>query len=286
MSYLTQRESTKSPSTRAPRGACDCHAHIFGDPAHYSFVQERSYTPPQASVMQYRGMLDQLGIDRAVIVQPSVYGTDNSCTLDAVAQLGLSSTRAVLTLDAAVTDAELEDYHRRGARGVRFNTISTGRAPLEQLEQIAGRISPFGWHIQTYVPPAILRELRPTIQRLPVPLVIDHMGQLPADATMNHPDVKLVLDLLENGNTWVKLTPYRISIAGHPYTDTLELARAMLHRAPERCIWGSDWPHPALTDYMPDDGDLFDLLCSLVTNPEQLHKVLVSNPARLYGFDP
>ena len=283
--YLKQRETTKAPRMRAPPGACDCHAHVFGDPTRFPFVQERGYTPAEAPPKQYRRMLDTLGIERAVIVQPSVYGNDNSCTLDAVAQLGRSTTRAVVMFDATVTDAELEDFQRRGVRGVRFNAFSKERAPLDQMEQIAARISPLGWHIQTYATPALLRALRPTILRLPVPVVIDHMGQVPADAPANHPDVELVLDLLKAGQTWIKLTPYRVSAAGHPYTDTAALARAMLRQAPDRCIWGSDWPHPALTDYMPDDGDLFDLLCDCVSGEEELKKVLVSNPARLYGFD-
>ena len=230
-------------------------------------------------------MLDILGFDRCVIVQPSVYGNDNSCTLDAVEALGLDRARAVVMVDASVTDAQLDNFQRRGARGVRFNAMSKGRVRLDQMEEIASRIAPFGWHIQTYVTPALLHELRPTILRLPVPVVIDHMGQIRADTSLDHPDVKLLLDLLASGNTWVKLTPYRISVAGHPYADTVSLARALLRHAPDRCVWGSDWPHPDLTGYMPDDGELFDLMCDWASGETELKGVLSSNPEKLYGFN-
>ncbi len=284
MTYLKQRDSTRAPRRLAPAGACDCHAHVFGNAAQYPFVAERSYTPPEAPVEQYRSMLQTLGIQRGVIVQPSVYGNDNSCTLDAAARFGAANARAVVMFDASVTDKQLEEFHRRGARGVRFNAMSKGRAPIEDMEEIAARIAPLGWHIQTYATPALLRELRPTILRLPVHLVIDHMGQVSADAPADHPDVMLLLDLLKSGQTWVKLSAYRISVKGHPYTDATMLAKAMLKAAPDRCIWGSDWSHPALEQYMPDDGDLFDLLCDWVEDDAQLDRVLRANPARLYGF--
>jgi predicted TIM-barrel fold metal-dependent hydrolase len=229
-------------------------------------------------------MLGRLGIERMVIVQPSVYGFDNSCTLAAVASFGVQRARAVAMFDSSLSDAELHKLDAAGVRGVRFITLAKGGAPLEQLQNVAARIAPLGWHIQMYLTPEIWRQLSPVIARLPAPVVIDHMGQLTPDRAPDDPDLRAILRLLESGRAWVKLVPYRVSLAGPPYRDVMPLARTFMRHAPERCLWGSDWPHPHLFDYMPDDGELLDLMLEWAPDEKLRKKVLVDNPAVLYGF--
>jgi predicted TIM-barrel fold metal-dependent hydrolase len=281
---LKQRDETKPPSFAVPAHGCDCHAHIFGDPRRFRFIEERSYTPPPALENQYLKMLGRLGIERMVIVQPSVYGFDNSCTLAAVASFGVQRARAVAMFDSSLSDAELHKLDAAGVRGVRFITLAKGGAPLEQLQNVAARIAPLGWHIQMYLTPEIWRQLSPVIARLPAPVVIDHMGQLTPDRAPDDPDLRAILRLLESGRAWVKLVPYRVSLAGPPYRDVMPLARTFMRHAPERCLWGSDWPHPHLFDYMPDDGELLDLMLEWAPDEKLRKKVLVDNPAVLYGF--
>jgi predicted TIM-barrel fold metal-dependent hydrolase len=283
--YLKQRDRTRAPSFAVPPNACDCHAHIFGDPARFPFIAERNYTPTPALEPQYLEMLATLGVTRAVIVQPSVYGLDNRCTLAAVAKIGLPRARAVAMFDATATDAELRALDAAGVRGVRFITISRGGAPLDQLQAVADRIAPLGWHIQMYVTPETWRDLYPVIVKLPVPMVIDHMGQVTPDRTSDDPGYSAILRLLDSGRAWIKLTAYRVSNAGPPYHDVKPVAQNYLRHAPERCVWGSDWPHPDLSGYMPDDGELMDLLVDWAPDAELRKRVLVDNPAALYGFD-
>jgi predicted TIM-barrel fold metal-dependent hydrolase len=281
---LKQRDETKAPSFAVPAGACDCHAHVFGDPMRFPFIEERSYTPPPALEDQYLTMLGRLGIERMVIVQPSVYGFDNSCTLAAVAAFGAHRARAVAMFDASLSDAELRKLDAAGVRGVRFITLAKGGAPLAQLESVAARIAPLGWHIQAYLTPDIWRQLAPVIVQLPVPVVMDHMAQLTPDCASDDPDLQAILGLLESGRVWIKVIPYRVSLAGPPYRDVMPLAKTFASHAPERCLWGSDWPHPHLLDYMPDDGELLDLLPEWAPDEKLRKRVLVDNPAFLYGF--
>jgi predicted TIM-barrel fold metal-dependent hydrolase len=279
------RAVTSRPSWRAPPGATDCHCHVFGPYDRYPLSPGRSYTPPEASVAQYLEVLGTIGLSRTVIVQPSVYGTDNAVTLDAVDAIGPHRARAVVVVDEGSGAAELAAMAARGARGVRFNAVSGNGAPLEQLEWLAERIAPLGWHVQLYTHASVLPELEPVLRRLPVPVVVDHMGGVKAAAGgVEHPGFRSLLRLLENG-AWVKLSGYRAS-AGPPYADVAPMARALLQAAPERCVWGTDWPHPSLHDpaEVPDDGELLDALGRWVPDEAARRAVLVDNPARLYGF--
>jgi predicted TIM-barrel fold metal-dependent hydrolase len=271
------------PSWRAPPGACDCHFHIFGPYDRFPLDAGRHYDPPAASVAAYARMAGALGIERMVIVQPSVYGTDNACSLDAAARFGLERARVVAVLDDAVADAGLRALHAQGVRGVRFNAVSGNGLPLDRMEALARRIAPLGWHLQVYAEGRLLPDLAPRLAALPVEVVIDHMGGVRAAEGTAVPGFQALLRLLGTGRAWVKLSGYRIS-AGPPFADVAPFARALIAAAPERCVWGTDWPHPSLSDWMPEDGALFDLLGDWAPGETERRAILTDNPARLYGF--
>jgi predicted TIM-barrel fold metal-dependent hydrolase len=279
------RAVTSRPHWRPPANGTDCHMHIFGPYDRYPLSPGRGYTPPEASIAMYEALLATLGLRRTVIVQPSVYGTDNEVTLDAVAVLGPDRARAVVVVDDAVTADRLKAMHDRGTRGVRFNAVSGNGTPLEQLERLVDRIAPLGWHLQLYTHAAEMLALEPVIARLPIPVVIDHMGGVKTtEGGENSPAFAAMIRLLKGG-AWAKLCGYRSS-AGAPYADVAPMARAMIAAAPDRCVWGTDWPHPSMWPplEMPDDGHLLDLLGEWAPEPAQRQAILVDNPARLYGF--
>lgn len=282
--YLRQRDRASIPAYVAPPGACDCHAHVFGAPCQYPFAEGRSYTPPEASREEYLGMLATLGISRMVIVQPSVYGFDNRCTTRAVQAFGTDRARSIIMIPSDISDRDLQALHDGGARGVRFITVSSGGGSLDQLRDVAARVAPLGWHIQMYVPAQTWHDLAPVITELPVPVVMDHLAGILADQTERDAGYAAVLRLLDSGRCWVKLSGYRASVAGYPYGDVAPLARRLAAQVPERCVWGTDWPHPNMHEHMPDDGELLDLLADWIPDDPQRHRILVDNPARLYGF--
>lgn len=281
--YFRQRIAS-APRTKAPPGSTDCHAHIFGPLDRFPFAKSRSYTPADASREEYLGMLATLGLERMIIVQPSVYGFDNGATIGAVCAFGLNRARAIVHVSRRTPIARLRELDGAGARGVRFITVFHGGARIDELTGVAKRIAPFGWHLQLYLPRAAYAELEPTIRRLPVPVVFDHMGGIMADTNENDPGRLAMLRLLETGKCWVKLSGYRSSIAGPPFPDVAPIAHSLIVHARERCVWGTDWPHPAMQRFAPDDGRLFDLLAEWAEDPETLHRILVDNPAALYGF--
>jgi predicted TIM-barrel fold metal-dependent hydrolase len=230
-------------------------------------------------------MLGALGLDRAVIVQPSVYGTDNRCTHDAVAASG-GRWRGVAVVDASTNMHTLQRLHDAGFRGVRINLLFKGGGlAIDVLEQVARLIAPLGWHVQLLVDGRDLVELAPRLRRLPVHFVIDHMGHMPVQLGLAHPAFKTLLALAREGNCWVKLSgPYRISAKPHPYEDAAPIAKALVESAPERMLWGSDWPHPSFQGAMPVDATLLDLLASWVPEPGIRERILTTNPATLYDF--
>ena len=275
----------RAPGFPVPMGACDCHAHIFGPRDRYPYAPGRDYTPPDASLAAYRHLLDSLGMQRGVIVQPSVYGTDNRCTLDAVATLG-EDFRAVVVVPPTVSDEELERLHGLGARGVRVNLLFRGgELALADLRQLAERIQPLRWHLQLLVDVSRFPDLRELLGPLPVDLVFDHLGH-PSATAISNPGFKAMLALLRERRAWVKLSgAYRVSGEERPpYPDVRPLVEAVLQAAPDRVLWGSDWPHPAITKPMPNDGDLLDLLGDWVSDESLRRRILVDNPARLYDF--
>ena len=280
------RIAVRKPGFDVPAGACDCHTHIIGPPDRYPFVPNRSFTPPDASEQDILAMLAVLGLERMVIVQPSVYGIDNRRTVDAVQALGTERARGVAMVAANVDMGELRELDQAGIRATRFITTAGGGPSLDDLPGVARKIADLGWHIEMYVPLATLPVVLPVVRSLPVPVVFDHMGGLRADTAENDPLLTEILRLLEAGRHWVKLCGYRNSLAGFPYRDVAPLARRLIAAAPERCVWGTDWPHTVIEGYMPEGADLLDLLAEWAPDPALREGILVGNPAALYRFDP
>jgi len=279
------RETTRPPNFVVPSLACDCHSHILGPVDTYPYVPNRSFTPPDASPQAYLDMLGALGIERMVVVQPSVYGSDNRRTADAVGELGIHRARGVAMVGENVTSSDIKALDDAGIRATRFITTAGGGPSLDNLPGVARKVADFGWHIEMYVPLDTWPKVLPVIETLPVSVVFDHMGGLKADVADNDPLLIQILRLLDTGKHWVKLCGYRNSQAGYPYADVTPLARRFVERAPERCVWGTDWPHTAIKGHMPDDGELLDLLGEWVPDAATRQRILVDNPGRLYRFD-
>ena len=285
-----------APSFTVPKGACDCHVHIFGPDAAFPFSPKRLYTPGPASIDNLLALHRALHIDRVVVVHPSPYGTDNACTVDAVRRLG-ARARGVAVIDDATTDAMLDDMHDAGIRGVRVNLESYGESDPAivggHLQHAAERVARLGWHVQTYSNLAVLAALRDTILQLPTTLVIDHFGRPKASLGTAQPDFAEILALLRSAKVYVKISaPYRISQQPH-YTDAAGIACAMIAANPDRVLWGTDWPHPGAAERNPaviepfrpeDDGQALNRLADWTQSETELKKILVDNPARLYQY--
>lgn len=272
------------PRLAAPPGACDSHIHVFA-PARYPYAAERGYTPDPAPIAAYREVMARLGLARAVIVQPSVYGCDNRATLAAVREGG-DGFRAVAVLGDEHGERELEEFHQAGVRGVRVNDLFAGDGPPPDLESLAARIVPFGWHLQILTNLCAPKADMGRLAALPVEVVIDHMGHAPAAQALAAPAFANLLALMRDGRAWVKLSgAYRIAPYGGPdFAEVRPLAEALVEAAPERLVWGSDWPHPALEGPLPETAALLDLLLDWIPDAPLRRRVLVDNPARLYGF--
>jgi predicted TIM-barrel fold metal-dependent hydrolase len=274
----------RPPRLLAPPGATDSHLHIFGPESRYPYMPERRFTPPDASVASYMKLHRTLGLSRAVLVQPSMYGTDNRRQLDAAKEMDIP-TRIVVVVPGTATDQELERLHGLGARGVRFNASQPGSLPLDQLERFAERLAPLGWHIQLMLTPGQLVELAPRVAKLRCPIVIDHMGDIRSSEGPEQPAFRALLGLLAKDHCWTKLSAgYHHSDQEPPYPETIPLVHALVKAAPERLLWGSDWPHANHWGQMPNSTDLFDLLLDWVPEETVRTRILVDNPARLYGF--
>jgi predicted TIM-barrel fold metal-dependent hydrolase len=275
-----------TPIHSTPPQAWDCHAHIFGPIARYPFTSNRSFTPPEAGPAAYRRMLAALGIAHAVIVQPSVYGADNRCTRDSVVAAG-GRWRGVAVVEPSVSERELERLHADGIRGVRVNVLFRGGVTLDAIEQLAHTIAPLDWHLQLLLDCRDLVELAPRLRQLPVQIVVDHMGHVPTSAGVEHPGFQVLLQLVCDGRCWVKLSgAYRLSRGSYPYQDVVPFARALIEADASRMVWGSDWPHPAVSGYIPKAAELLDLLAVWAPEAEMRRRILSENPARLYGLGP
>ncbi len=275
--------TTRAPKQKAPRLTCDSHFHIFGPYDQFPLSAGRTYNPPPALVPDYLAMAEMLGIQRMVVVQASVSGTDNAVTIDAVRQFGQHRARAVAVIDDRFTDTELRRLHDAGVRGVRFNLSSGNGTPIEQLETIAHRIAPLGWHIQVYTEGETLAEMAPALAKLPVEIVIDHCGGVKSRLGLEHPQFHALLGLLDSGNAWLKVCSYRVSSTGHPWADPAPNVRTFVERYSERCVWGTDWPHPQMNP-VPEAAFLLDQFFEWVPDAAVRHRILVDNAARLYGF--
>lgn len=275
---------TERPTLAVPPDATDCHHHIYD--ARFPASPGATLRPPDASVADYKLLMHRLGITRHVVVQPSTYGTDNSLLIQSLKEFG-PAARGIAMLDASVTPEELKRLDGAGIRGVRFGTRLPGGAPITDLGPVARRIADLGWHIQLVSGGDTIVELADTLRGLQVPVVFDHMGHLPEPAGPGHPGFKVIADLIDKNGAWVKLTgAYIASKVGPPtYADRGRLARAYVALAPERLVWGSDWPHPTSPDdAKPDDALLLDLLAEWAPDAAVRTRILVANPATLYGF--
>jgi D-galactarolactone isomerase len=273
------------PRHRPPPVACDCHMHFFA--AHYPLAAKARHAERDASVADYRLLQKRLGLQRVVVVQPTAYGTDNRCTLDAIAELGLAVARGVAVVGTAATDAELAALHAGGIRGVRFRMLDKPELPWEMLEVMAARIAPLGWHIQFQMDGRQLHTEEARLAGLPCPLVIEHGGKFLEPVGLDHPGFRALARLLDNGRTWVKISgAYMTSKTGAPaYADVGVVQRALIKHAPERAVWATNWPHPLSTGgSLPDDAALLDRLFEWAGSRAVFERVLVANPAALYGF--
>lgn len=274
----------RPPAFAIPDLACDTHAHVIGAPERYRMVPDRSYTPPPASEAAYLNMLGALRMTRGVLVQISVYGTDNRCMLETL-HAHPQRLRGVAVVEPEISDADLETLAAAGVCGVRINVLFRGGMPMDALERLAARIAPLGWHVQLLMDARDLTELGDRIARLPVDVVFDHMGHVPVGAGTGHEGFQRLMRLMRDGKAWAKLSgAYRVSAEGAPFHDTLPFARVLAEAAPDRCLWGSDWPHVAVPGPMFDTGDLLDLLPLWVPDAALRQRILVDNPARLYRF--
>ena len=280
----------RKPRLRLPPLACDAHAHVCGPASRYAYSPARIYTPPDALPAQYRHMLDTLGVERAVLVQPSVYATDSAPLLDALAADPVRQ-RGVAVVDPDISNAELERMHALGVRGARCNIVDVkegkGRLPLELLAALAAKIRPLGWHLEFLMHVDEFPDLDALLDDFPVDIVFGHLGYMRSDKGLDAAGFQALLRLLRSGRAWVKLTgPYRISTGALPYADVPPFAHALVDAAPERIVWGTDWPHVTVKGAMPNDGDLCNLLSDWVPDEAARYKVLVVNPAKLYDFAP
>lgn len=270
-------------SFKPPAGAADCHVHLFGPRSLYPFFPVRDYTPPEASVGSLRHMLSTLGLQRAVIVQPSVYGQDNRATLDGSQALGPDG-RAVVVIDSSISETDLQAMHAAGARGVRVNLRLPGGIGLDELPKVVKRIAPLGWHIQFFLDVGIFEQFDRIVD-LGVPSIVDHMGGMPTRQGIDHPGFKRLLELLGKGKLWVKLSgAYRLSSEAVPYRDVAPFGRALVQANPEQLVWATDWPHTHMEHLMPNDGDLLEGLAAWAPDEAVRNRILADNAVKFYGF--
>jgi 2-pyrone-4,6-dicarboxylate lactonase len=291
--WLDWCASPSKPRFGVPPGSVDAHCHVFGPGARFPYAPERKYTPCDASKEQLYALRDHLGFARNVVVQASCHGADNRAMVDALVHSG-GRARGVATVRRSVTDRELQAMHASGVRGVRFNFVRrlVDFTPKDELLEIAGRIAPLGWHAVVYFEAADLPGLWDFFTALPTTVVVDHLGRPDLTRPADGPEFeRFVRFMREHPNVWSKVScPERLSVTGPKalngeqaaYRDVVPFARRIVETFPDRVLWGTDWPHPNLTDHMPDDGLLVDFIPRIATTAELQRKLLVDNPLRLY----
>ncbi len=275
---------TRTPTLKLPPGACDAHCHVFGPDAVFPYAAGRSYTPPDSP---YEGLVKLhgiLGIERAVIVHASCHGSDMRVTLDGIAR-SQGRMRGVAVVDQGVTDAEFARLDAGGIRGVRFNFVKHlgGMPDMTFFHRVLAQVEPLGWHVVLHLDAEDIVPLARVIAGIRIPFIIDHMGRVKAKNGVAQPAFRQLLDLMRNPLAWVKISgSERVSSAGAPFHDSVPFAQALLEAAPDRCLWGTDWPHPNIAGDMPNDGDLVDLLGAMTADEALIRQVTVENPTRLY----
>lgn len=273
---------SEKPKLKAPPGACDCHIHIYENG--YPLAPTATFKPPPAPVSEYREIQQALGLERVVVVQPTAYGFDNACTLHAMKQLG-AGARGVSIIRPETEDSEIERQTRAGVRGVRYFMLPGGVLGWETLDAMAAKIKPFGWYINLQLDGRELPKHMDQLKKLPVPLMIDHTGKFLEPVPPEHEAFRSLLKLLDTGKVWAKVAaPYETSKAGKPhYEDVGALAKALIKANPDRVVWASNWPHPNQNP-RPSSAAMLDLLLEWADSDAARKKILVDNPARLFGF--
>ncbi len=274
------------PTFQLPSGTVDAHCHVFGPGNVFPFAPERKYTPCDAGKQELFALRDFLGVSRNVVVQATCHGSDNSAMLD-VLRSANGAARGVATVEPDVDEHELAEMHETGVRGVRFNYVRrlVDPEPDEYYRRIIEKIAPLGWHVVVYFEAADLAERWDFFTSIETRVIVDHMGCPDVSKPVDGPDFTRFVRLLdEHENIWTKVTcPERYSISGPPnFADALPFARRIVEEFPDRVLWGTDWPHPNLKGFMPDDGKIVDFVPRIARSSEQQHKLLVANPARLY----
>jgi 2-pyrone-4,6-dicarboxylate lactonase len=283
--WLVFHPNPKIPDFVLPGGAVDAHCHVFGPSPEFPFAPERKYTPCNASKDDLFALRDHLGFSRNVIVQATCHGKDNSAMVDAC-RAGGDLARGIASVGADITHKELAEMHDAGVRGVRFNFVKrlVDATPKEAFIAIADKIQEFGWSIVVYFEATDLEELEPFLKQLPGIVVVDHLGRPDVTKGVNHPDFTRFIDFMtKNENIWTKVTcPERLTTTGASYDEVVPYYQAIVDRFEDRVLWGTDWPHPNMKSHMPDDGALVDYIPRIARTQEQIHKLLVTNPMRLY----
>jgi 2-pyrone-4,6-dicarboxylate lactonase len=279
--------NTRKPEYRPPPNACDAHCHIFGPGERYPYAADRTYTPPDAPLSSFKQLQSILGLSRAVLVNASCHGRDNTVIVDAIAQSG-GSYRGVANADDSFSERDFQKLHEQGFRAVRFNFVKhLGGAPdMTVFRNVVARIRPLGWHLDLHFDAADLLQFDQLLCDLPVPFIIDHMGRVPTNQGLQQAPFRQLLKLARHTERcWVKISgSERISSNGPPFTDAVPFAQALIAAAPDRVLWGTDWPHPNISRHMPNDGALVDLVPLMMPDAVLQQRILVDNPHRLYQF--
>lgn len=273
------------PKFKPPPLACDAHCHVFGPAAKFPYDPKAAYIPADAPFEALQELHERLGLQRAVIVHASCHGSDMRVTLDAIAR-SKGAYRGTAIIDSSYSEKDFQRMHDGGIRGVRFNFVKHlgGRPDMEFFRKTVERLRAMGWHLILHLDAQDLVELESTFKKLPVPFVIDHMGRVKAADGLQQAPFRVLLSFLKNENAWVKICgAERVSSKGPPFTDAVPFAQALIEAAPDRVLWGTDWPHPNVK-WMPDDAALMDLFSLMAPEPALQKRILVENPARLYGF--
>lgn len=286
MDLVPNSSGIDAPSLPIPDGACDSHIHIYTPGYEYSgeFIE-------RADVGDYQKLQARLGISSAVVVNPRIYGLNNDCTIEAIKKLGIDKTRGVAVIDSNISDKELERLHLGGIRGVRFTLYTLENAPtsFDMVEEVANRIQGLGWHLQLHWTPDQIVKYRDMLEEINCPIVFDHLGRISAAQYKSHAAYQLIMDLLKHGNAWMKLSGAYLNseMVGQNYSDMNEIARSYVQAAPNRLVWGSDWPHPTerTPKEKPNDAQLLNLLKDWAPTSELQKMILVDNPNNLYFFE-
>lgn len=273
-----------NPVFTPPPGAVDAHCHVFGPMAQFPFSAKAKYLPEDATPEMLFALRDRLGFAKNVIVQASCHGNDNRATLSAIAKSN-GKARGVAVVDPAISEDELQALHEGGMRGIRFNFLKrlVDNAPKDKFLEVSRRL-PKGWHVVIYFEADILEELRPFIDAIPVPLVVDHMGRPDVTQGPDGRDMRAFRRLLDSRPdiNFKPTCPDRLDPSGDPWNAFAEAVRPLVEDYSDRCLWGTDWPHPNQQNILPDDGHIVDMIPRIAPTAELQHKLLVANPERLY----